>query len=144
MRKSWAIGEASIKKSTPGECYLMRHNSPITSGTQCESLLNCAVIVVGPPTVVRIHRLLRQTNDMLERLQTDFDKSLRHDLATVQTDLATVQSDLQLSDSKSDTTESDDQVRFFKILQVVKKFKAFRAYTALLYDSHSLHHREHS
>ena len=69
---------------------------------------------------MRIHRLLRQTNDMLERLQTDFDKSLRHDLATVQTDLATVQSDLQLSDSKSDTTESDDQVRFNKILQVVK------------------------
>ncbi len=30
--------------------------------------------------VVRIHRLLRQTNDMLERLQSDFDTSLRKEL----------------------------------------------------------------
>ena len=30
--------------------------------------------------VVRIHRLLRQTNDMLERLQSDFDVSLRQEL----------------------------------------------------------------
>ena len=112
---------------------MTRQNSPITSGTQYKLLINCAAIVVGPPTVVRIHRLLRQTNDMLERLQTDFDKSLRHDLATEQTDLATVQSDLQLSDSKSDTTESDDQVRFCKILQVVKILKLFLR-SLLLYN----------
>ena len=47
---------------------------------------------------------------MLERLQSDFDKSLRHDLATGQTDLAMGQDELQLSDSSSDTTESDNQV----------------------------------
>ncbi len=65
----------------------------------------CTPFFSGPPTVVRIHRLLRQTNDMLERLQTDFDNSLRHSADRLQ-----AKNTLE-EYSVSDESENEDAVR---------------------------------
>ena len=76
----------------------------------CNRRFHC---FLGPPTVVRIHRLLRQTNDMLERLQTDFDNSLRQSTDTSlrhSTNLSPAKNALEQY-SVSDESENDDLVR---------------------------------
>ena len=72
---------------------------------------------VGPPTVVRIHRLLRQTNDMLERLQTDFDNSLRQDLSARRKKF-----EMSNDDDDDDTSESEEKVHIQLHSNIGKKY----------------------